>query len=108
MLDGQFSTTIQQKIADGLAAPPPPLTRRTIYVPAIPGKALAVIGMRRAGKTYFLWQCLVDKLAAGDPRAALLYFNFEDERLAGMQPATCNNCPKPTTGCTPPGATNGG
>ena len=82
MIDGQLAATIQQKIADGLAVAPPSLTRRTIYVPAIPGKALAVIGMRRAGKTYFLWQCLADKLAAGEPCAALLYFNFEDERLA--------------------------
>ena len=84
-MDGQFLHILQQKIADGLAAAPPPLTRRAVYVPAVPGKALAVIGMRRAGKTYFLRQCLADKLAAGEPRAALLYFNFEDERLTGMQ-----------------------
>ena len=94
MLEGIFTATIQQKIADGLAAPPPPLTRRTIYVPAIPGKALAVIGMRRAGKTYFLWQRLADKLAAGEPRAALLYFNFEDERLAGMSAIDLQQLPE--------------
>ena len=43
---------------------------------------MAVIGMRRSGKTTFLWQCLADRLKAGTPRDALLYFNFEDERLA--------------------------
>src|SRR6185436_21061025 len=85
MMSSEFASTIQQKVVDGLAVAPPPLTRRDVYLPAIPGKALAVIGMRRAGKTYFLWQCLADRLAAGEPRAALLYFNFEDERLAGMQ-----------------------
>ncbi len=84
-MNGQFAVTVQQKIADGLAATPPALTPRTVYVPALGGKALAVIGMRRAGKTYFLWQCLRERMAAGAPRAALLYFNFEDERLAGMQ-----------------------
>lgn len=84
-MDGQLLHIIQQKIADGLAVAPPSLTRRDVYLPAIPGKALAVIGMRRAGKTYFLWQCLADKLAAGEPRDTLLYFNFEDERLTGMQ-----------------------
>jgi len=84
-MNGQLADTIQLKIADGLAAVPPPLTRRDVYLPAIPGKALAVIGMRRAGKTYFLWQCLADRLAAGDPRSTLLYVNFEDERLAEMQ-----------------------
>ena len=84
-MNGQLADTIQLKIADGLAALPPPFTRRDVHLPAIPGKALAVIGMRRAGKTCFLWQCLADKLAAGEPRATLLYFNFEDERLAEMQ-----------------------
>lgn len=93
-MNGQFLATIQQKIADGLAAAPPPLTQRTIYVPAIPGKALAVIGMRRAGKTYFLWQCLRDRLAAGNPRETLLYFNFEDERLAGMQAVDLQHLPE--------------
>jgi len=44
-----------------------------------------VIGMRRSGKTTFLWQCLADRLAAGTPRTALLYLNFEDERLAGLR-----------------------
>src|SRR5438094_5339388 len=37
-----------------------------------------------AAKTTFLWQCLADRLKAGTPRDALLYFNFEDERLAEM------------------------
>ena len=45
---------------------------------------MAVIGMRRSGKTTFLWQCLGERLEAGTPRDALLYFNFEDERLADM------------------------
>ena len=84
-MNGQLADTIQLKIADGLAALPPPFTRRDVHLPAIPGKALAVIGMRRAGKTCFIWQCLADRLAAGEPRATLLYFNFEDERLAEMQ-----------------------
>mgnify|MGYP000846129987 CR=1 FL=1 len=84
-MNGQLADTLQLKIADGLAALPPPLTRRDVYVPAIPGKALAVIGMRRAGKTCFLWQCLAQKLAAGEPRSTLLYVNFEDERLTEMQ-----------------------
>ena len=46
---------------------------------------MAVIGMRRSGKTTFLWQCLAERLAAGTPREALLCLNFEDERLVGLQ-----------------------
>ncbi|MBI5627488.1 MAG: ATP-binding protein, partial [Candidatus Rokubacteria bacterium] len=49
---------LRQKLADGLSSPPPPLTRRELRLPAVPGKALAVVGVRRSGKTTFLWQCL--------------------------------------------------
>lgn len=79
-----MQSLLRQKINDSLDAPLPKLTRRQISLPQIPGKALAVIGMRRSGKTSFLWQCLADRLAAGAPREALLYFNFEDERLSEM------------------------
>lgn len=76
---------LQQLITDSLASPVPHYTRRDARLPAVPGKALAVVGMRRSGKTTFLWQCLADRLAAGAAREALLYLNFEDERLVGMQ-----------------------
>jgi hypothetical protein len=75
---------LRQKIVDSLATSPPRLTRRDVRVPQVPGKAVAVIGPRRAGKTTFLWQVLAERLAADIPRQRLLYFNFEDERLAGM------------------------
>ncbi len=74
----------QEKLASGLSALPPALTRREIRLPAVKGKALAVVGMRRSGKTSFLWQCLSDLLAAGAKRETLVFLNFEDERLAGV------------------------
>lgn len=83
-MESQFRRTIRQKIIDALAARPPDLTRREMRLPAVPGKAVAVIGMRRAGKTTFLWQVLADRLSQGTNREGLLYFSFEDERLAGM------------------------
>jgi len=78
---------IRQKIIDALNFTPPPMTRREVHLPSVPGKAFAVIGMRRSGKTTFLWQCLEDRLAKGAPRQSLLYFSFEDERLTGIQVA---------------------
>ena len=83
-MEREYQQLIRQKIADALAAAVPSHTRRDVHLPRIQGKALAVIGMRRSGKTTFLWQCLGDRLHAGTPRSALLYFNFEDERLAEM------------------------
>lgn len=78
---------LRQKLIDSLAAQPPLLTRRDIRLPAVRGKALAVIGVRRSGKSTFLWQCLADRLSAGTPREDLVYISFEDERLAGIKPA---------------------
>jgi len=75
---------IRQKIIDSLAAPVPLLTRRDIASPRIRGKAVAVVGMRRTGKTCFLWQELGRLLEQGKPRQGLMFFGFEDERLAGM------------------------
>ena len=75
---------IRQKIADGLAASVPTYTHRDVHLPNIRGKAMVVVGMRRSGKTTFLWQCLAERLAAGMPRDGLLYFSFEDERLMEM------------------------
>lgn len=84
-MNEQFRHVIRQKIIDGLATSPPALTRRDVWMPGVQGKAIAVIGIRRAGKTSLLWQILADRLAQGARRESLLYFSFEDERLAGLQ-----------------------
>lgn len=76
---------MQEKILTGLEAPLPALTGREVRVPELAGKAVAVIGMRRAGKTSFLHQLRADRIAAGRTPERLVYFNFEDERLAGLE-----------------------
>lgn len=83
-MKGIFRDIFRQKIIDAEATPVPAFTRRDIHVPAVPHKAIAVIGMRRTGKTTFLWQILSDRTAKGMPRAGILYFNFDDERLEGL------------------------
>jgi predicted AAA+ superfamily ATPase len=80
----QLRRIVRQKVIDGLAADVPAFTRRDVWMPSVPGKAIAVIGMRRAGKTTLLWQVLSDRLDEGAAREGLLYFGFEDERLADM------------------------
>jgi predicted AAA+ superfamily ATPase len=81
---GEIQNALIQKLNDSLVADIPRLTRREIRLPEVPGKALAVIGMRRSGKTCFLAQCMADLLAAGAPRESLVLMNFEDDRLSGM------------------------
>ena len=78
---------LRLKVAESLAAEPPALTRRDVRLPGIPGKAFAVIGVRRGGKTSFLAQCRADRLAEGRPREAQILISLEDERLAGLSVA---------------------
>ncbi|MFO1510629.1 MAG: ATP-binding protein [Steroidobacteraceae bacterium] len=75
---------LRLKLAESLAADQPTLTRRDVIVPRVPGKAFAVIGVRRSGKSSFLAQCRADRIAAGSPKEAQLLVSLEDERLAGM------------------------
>jgi uncharacterized protein len=59
----------------------PSLVPRIATLPRVPGKASVVIGMRRAGKTWFCYQTMQSMLAEGVRKERLLYINFEDERL---------------------------
>lgn len=47
----------------------------------IKGKADVVIGMRRAGKTWFCYQKIQELIASGIKKEQILYINFEDDRL---------------------------
>lgn len=81
-MDSQLADRI---IADALARAVPTPTPREVALPSLPGKADAVIGMRRSGKTWLLFQDMQARLAEGRPRESLLYMNFEDERLVGLE-----------------------
>ena len=75
---------LRLKLAESLAAERPTLTRRDVRLPSIRGKALAVIGVRRSGKTSFMTQCRADRLAQGRVPEGQLLISLEDERLTGM------------------------
>jgi uncharacterized protein len=75
---------LRLKLAESLAAASPALTRRHLRLPGIRGKAIAVIGVRRGGKTSYLMQCRTDRLAKGAPRETQLLLSLEDERLSGL------------------------
>ena len=75
---------IQQRLADAVSISIPAMVEREFHPPKIPNKAYAVIGMRRTGKTYFLYQTMKHYLEQGVDRSRLVYFNFEDERLAEL------------------------
>ncbi len=60
-------------------------TPREVGLPALAGKADALMGMRRSGKTWRMFQEIAERLAAGVSPGQLLYLNFEDERLPSMR-----------------------
>ncbi len=65
----------------------PDLVRRSVEVPVIPGKATALIGMRRSGKTYLQFQRIRELLDDGVEPERILYLNFEDERILPLDAA---------------------
>ncbi len=75
---------IRQKLIQAISDPPPNFTRRDIRLPQVANKAHAIVGMRRSGKTTFLHQCRADRIKSGSPMNSLVYFSFDDERLADM------------------------
>jgi hypothetical protein len=58
---------------------------RRIAIETVPGKATVCIGVRRGGKSTFLFQ-IINKLKDADvPRQNILYLNFFDDRLHPLQ-----------------------
>ncbi len=57
------------------------MVERTSKFPDAPNKIKIAIGMRRTGKTYFLYQTVLKLLNEGVDRSSILYVNFEDDRL---------------------------
>lgn len=74
----------EQLIVDFHERSLPVPTHREAELPALSGKIDAIIGMRRTGKTWFLFQVMQHYLEQGVPREAMLYINFDDERLLPM------------------------
>lgn len=71
-------------IAEFRERPLPKPVPRDIELPSLPGRAPAIIGMRRSGKTWFMFQHIQDILKSGVSAEQILYVNFADERLLPM------------------------
>ena len=80
-----YRARLVEKMAESLTGAIPNGTPRCVHGPVFfPGKATAVVGMRRAGKTTFLHQIRRERHAQGIGRERLPCVNFEDEQLAGV------------------------
>lgn len=95
-MEGQIGLEelIDRLIADFQERELPRVTPRGLSLPGLSGKADVVVGMRRSGKTYFLYQQIGDRIASGVDRGRLLYLNFEDERLLPLSAADLSRIPE--------------
>ena len=81
----RFRQAVSEQLARSLDGHVPLHTPRRVHGRLVlPGKATAVIGMRRAGKTTFLHQLRGELATEHRSPAAAPYISFEDERLIGL------------------------
>lgn len=85
-MDAFIGTVIAEKIEDFAEEGIPEVFDRDlplghIQPPARGNLVNVVVGVRRCGKTYRLYQEMRRIVAEGYPQDSILYFNFEDERL---------------------------
>ncbi|MDD5306775.1 MAG: ATP-binding protein [Deltaproteobacteria bacterium] len=57
---------------------------RRLEIKTLPGKAAVCIGVRRGGKSTYLFQIMAKLLSEGVLRENILYLNFFDDRLHGL------------------------
>lgn len=81
-----FNSLVQEKILDFEQLGIPEVFSRDLQLlpiqkPERNNLAQVIVGARRCGKTYRLFQEMHDVIAAGYDPKTMLYFNFEDERL---------------------------
>ena len=77
-----MKSVLKQLISDFHQSQLPDFQRRDLKVPLSLDKIITIIGPRRAGKTYYLYQIMSDLMKQGiAERHQILYLNFEDERL---------------------------
>lgn len=82
-----YRQSFEAILHDSWARPLPRLLPREARLHTLPGKADAVIGMRRVGKSSMLMHHLAQRIAAGSPLRSLITVNFEDDRLVGLTAA---------------------
>jgi len=77
--------TLKAMILDFQEAPLETGVPRRLRLQAVHGKAAVCMGVRRSGKSTYLFQIVRRLLDDKTPRKNILYLNFFDDRLHGLQ-----------------------
>lgn len=78
------TSILKEIILDFQERPPETGTPRSLDLKSVPGKAAVCIGVRRSGKSTYLFQIMARLLSEGVARENILYLNFFDDRLHGL------------------------
>ena len=73
--------TLKYVLTQSTTRPLPPATPRMLELPLDSKKIVALVGIRRSGKTFLLYETMRRLEATGVDRRQLVYLNFEDDRL---------------------------
>lgn len=79
LLIQDFHQSVLPSVRDGLV--PRDLSLGKPLQPKVGNLVKVVTGMRRSGKTFRLYQTIIELLDSGVPAGRVCYFNFDDERL---------------------------
>lgn len=73
--------SLERILTDFATEPLPETVKRDVRLLSMKGKADTLIGMRRSGKTYLMYDRMRELEAAGIPRSRIMYLSLDDERL---------------------------
>jgi len=76
---------IKTLLLDFLEAPLETGVARQVQIEPVPGKATVCVGVRRCGKSTYMFQVIQRLLKQGVSRENILYLNFFDDRLHDLQ-----------------------
>lgn len=87
MRDAEFKNAIKTSIAGFHSRGLPKIFPRNEPIPSFKHvrKIVVVIGPRRAGKTFFLYEIMENLIMSGHELEEFLYLNFENERISGVK-----------------------
>src|SRR5579875_1831984 len=79
------SESARRAIAESMTMQFPNPIARNIAIDLSVNKIIVIAGVRRAGKTYEIFNIIKTLMNNGVPRGNILYLNFEDERFVGLE-----------------------
>lgn len=92
MTHAEVSTLVRERLQETIPTPSPRAdVIREMPEPARFNLVHIITGMRRCGKTFYLFQLMQRLLASGIKRERILYFDFSDDRLKPLERGVMQN-----------------